>query len=167
MFSSLSPEMLKVTGVLLILLGLFYLFRMYQALVKGKVTYWAGWLPITLISPWTCFVNAHPKSLVKAKEGMWVHLVMAPLFLISAALAICAGLDLVGLPGTSYLNDAFGGAHGTKAITFSLKQGYNFPFIGQAVVKFGKAMASGQMGIDKEHQMYEKSNQSVGDAMRN
>jgi hypothetical protein len=160
MFSSLSPEMLKITGVILILLGLFYLFRMYQALVKGKVTYWAGWAPVTLISPWICLVNANPKSLVKSKEGMWVHLFMA-------ALAICAGLDLIGLPGVSYLNDAFGGAHGPKAITFSLRNGYNFPFIGKAVVNFGKAMASGQMGVDKEKQMYEKSNTSVGDAMRN
>jgi hypothetical protein len=167
MFSSLSPEMLKVTGVVLILLGCFYLFRMYQALVKGKITYWAGWGPVTLISPWTCLVNANPKSLVKSKEAMWVHIIMTPAFLISAALCICAGLDLIGLPGTSYLNDAFGGAHGPKAITFSLRNGYNFPFIGKAIVGFGRAMASGQMGIDKDKQMYEKSNQSVDDAMRN
>lgn len=167
MLSSLSPQMLKVVGVLLILLGCFYIFRMYQALVKGKVTYWAGWLPVTLISPWTCFVNANPKSLVKSKEAMWVHIFMAPAFLISAALCICAGLDLIGLPGTTYLNDAFGGAHGKKAITFSKEQGYNFPFIGDAVVKFGKALAGGQMGLSKKDTMYEKSTQSLGDATSN
>ena len=149
----------------MILLGGFYLFRMYEALVKGKVTYWAGWGPITLISPWTCLFPANPKSLIKKKEAMWVHIFMTPMFLISAALCICAGLDFLGLPGTSALNDAFGGAHGKKAITFSKEQGYNFPFIWDATIKFSKALAGGQMGIDKDKKMYEKSNQSLDDAM--
>lgn len=101
----MSPEQMKMLfGVLLLVLGASFAHKAFISIVQGKCWVWTGFLPITVVSP--AFVHIPPgkNSLVKEKQGMWVHMVVGPIMLIATLLSLAAGADLVGLPGTESAN---------------------------------------------------------------
>src|ERR1700677_3291640 len=125
MLDNLSPHVQLLVGVLLMVLGISFIWKAFQAMIKGRVKYWDGFLPFTIISPWIVHLPAGKNSLIKWNEGLWVHLIMGPLFMFSAILCICAGADLTTLPGTATLNLVLnGGKAGSDAVTFDKHTGY-------------------------------------------
>ncbi len=96
-----------VLGVILMLVGAGYLFKAYVAIVQGRLWYFSGFLPLTLISPW--FVFAPPderkaKSMSKVMDAIWVPIFFGPIFVICSVLCLSAGGDLANLPGTATTN---------------------------------------------------------------
>jgi hypothetical protein len=159
MFTLLSdPLWSKVIGSVLIILGLSFAYKSYLALVKGRVLYWQGWLPITLISPW--LVHIPPKdpknSLSQYNEAAWVHAIVGPLFVATSVLCLAAGTDLVGLPGTKMLNLAItGGRPGASDfLTFDPKTGYHAPGLNRTGISLSRIF-NRQMGLDQEKKYYD------------
>jgi hypothetical protein len=163
-----DPVWSKVVGVILIVLSFSFAYKTYLALIKGRLLYWDGFLPATILSPWILHLPPkNPKnSLSKYKEAMWVHVVMGPVFLISSLLCLGAGIDLIGLPGTRMINLAIaGGKEGRPpAIVFDKKSGYRFPIIPRTANQLGK-MFGGKIGLAKDQQLYEQDNTSLDQAM--
>lgn len=156
-----------VVGYLMIVLGLSFCWKSFQAMVKGKMRYWDGFLPFTLISPFTLHLPAGKRSLVKETEGLWIHMLMGPIFMFCAILCIAGGADLANLPGTATLNLALnGGKVGTDAITFDKHSGYRFPIMAKAGPIFKKMFAS-DLGISERDKMVPQNNGSLNDAMKN
>lgn len=94
-------------GILVIIMWCVYIHKSYMAGIQGKLWYWQGFLPFTLISPWICVFPPKEKSLIKYKEAMWVHAFFGPVFFFSAVVALSTGFDLTGLPGTKTTNYLF------------------------------------------------------------
>jgi hypothetical protein len=85
-----------------------------------------------LISPWLIHLPPKGRSLVKTKEGMMAHMVIGPSFMFCAVLFICAGADLVGLPGTTTLNLIVNGGNQSAPTSISFDENtgrYNFPIV--------------------------------------
>ncbi len=135
-----SDQISMIIGILVVILGCVYAHKAWMAGVQGKIWYWQGFLPFTLVSPWIVIFPPKENSLCKVKEAMWIHLVMGPAFLISALVMISSGLDLTGLPGTEYVNSFFtmGTPDKTPIIVFDKKR-YSLRF--PAVVKTGQKAA--------------------------
>lgn len=95
-------------GVVLMLVGLGYLFKAFIAIGQGRLWYWTGFLPLTLISPWLIFNPPNErkeKSLSKVKEALWVPLFFGPMFLFCSFCCLVAGADLANLPGSKMTNN--------------------------------------------------------------
>jgi hypothetical protein len=88
----------------LVALGLSFAWKFIQASIFGKVTYWTGFLPFTLISPFLIHLPSKKGSLIREAQGMWVYAIMAPSFFVLSILSIEAGCDIAGLPGTDTIN---------------------------------------------------------------
>ena len=72
---------------------------------------------------------AGKNSLFKHAQGLWVHIIISPLFFILAILFFCAGADYLNLPGVETLNTIMnGGRAGSDWVTFDKRSGYKFPF---------------------------------------
>ncbi len=165
MLDNLPDQALLLVGVLLMVLGVSFSWKAFQAIIKGRVKYWDGFLPFTLVSPWLLHLPEKKNSLIKWTEGLWVHLIMGPLFMISAILCLCAGADLTTLPGTATLNLIInGGKAGNDAVTFDKHVGYHFPIVARAMPIL-KKIASGQMGVKNQDKLYTENNESLGQAM--
>lgn len=143
-------------GVLLIVLGISFGYKCYQALIKGRLLIWRGWLPFTLISPFTNHLPPGKNSLLQYKEAMWIHVIMGPLFFLLTVLCIAAGIDYLGFPGTESVNSAMvGGKLGVApAITFNKQTGYKFPIIPKAMAHFGKIFG-GKVGLNQKDALYD------------
>lgn len=96
-----------LVGILLMVMGCVYIHKSYMAGIRGQMWYWQGFLPFTLISPWTCVIPPKENSLIKVKEAMWVHAFFGPIFFLSAVVALSCGADLANLPGTKTTNWLF------------------------------------------------------------
>ena len=145
-------------------LGVSFIWKAFQAMIKGRLKYWDGFLPFTLISPWTLHLPTSKNSLVKETEGLWVHLLMGPLFMFSAILCICAGADLANLPGTATLNLVLnGGKAGSEQVTFDKHYGYHFPIVYKAVPVFKKIFGA-DLGLGQKDKLYE-NNGSLNEAI--
>ncbi len=154
-----------VVGLLLIAIGFSFCWKCFQAMVKGKMKYWDGFLPFTLISPFTMHLPTSKRSLAKETEGLWIHMLMGPLFMFCAILCLAAGADLVNLPGTSTVNLVLnGGKAGSDAITFDKHSGYRFPIINKAKPVFAK-LFGGNVGLDEKQRMVQENHESLNDAM--
>ena len=126
-------------GLTLVLLGLVYAWKFLQALVAGKVKYWAGlehfgwfFIPITMLTPFITFgPSQQDKTLVKTGQGPWFTLFYSPIFFALSLLLMTTGLDQIGLPGTSTLNKlvTFGHPKAPAAIIYTPPFGYKFPFL--------------------------------------
>ena len=157
-----DPVWSKVIGVILIVLGFSFFYKSWVALIKGRMLYWDGFLPATIVSPWVVHIPPKnlEKSLTKYKEAMWVHVIMGPVFFITAILSLGAGIDMVGLPGTKMINLAFsGGREGAPpAIIFDPRTGYRFPIIPRAATQLSKIFG-GKIGLSAKDQLYDSSGQ--------
>src|SRR4029078_7244888 len=99
------------------------------ATVLGRVHYWSGFLPFTIVSPWFIHLPPSERSLIKIKEGLVCHALIGPLFFFTAIPLIVAVMDLVGLPGSVGLNFILNAGDSSKppAITYSGPLRYQFP----------------------------------------
>ncbi|HEY9713244.1 MAG TPA: hypothetical protein V6C72_07225, partial [Chroococcales cyanobacterium] len=105
-----------------------------------KVSYWDGFLPLTIISPWIHHLPTTKKSLIKTAEGLWVHAIMAPLFFISSFLCLVSGLEYCQLPGADWVNLAMHGGKlgGAPLVLFDKRRGFQFPLLIQGGKKIAK-----------------------------
>ncbi len=165
-----DPLWSKVIGFALIILGLSFAYKSYLALVKGRVLYWQGWLPLTLISPWLVHVPPRDpnKSLSHYKESAWVHAVVGPLFLATTILCLAAGTDLVGLPGTKTLNLAITGGRPGAAdfLTFDPKTGYHTPGLNRTGTTLNRIFGR-QLGLDPSKRYYDAPDKTYDAARGN
>jgi hypothetical protein len=164
MIPQMSDQVAMVVGIFLMVIGISFAYKTYQAGIQGRVMYWEGFLPFTIISPFLLHLPASKKSLIKPAEGMWVHAVMAPVFLVISILCFAAGADFAGLPGVSTLNVAMNGFKWGRSdsIIFNRRTGYQFPIVPRA----GKQLAKifGGKIEEKEEQKYSHDNGSYNDA---
>ena len=140
----MNPQVAMIVGVVLILLSVSFFYKAWLATIRGKVTYWDGFLPLTLISPWTVHLPAGKNSLVKTKEGLWIHCVMSPLFFLSSFLCFVAGMEFCGWPGADICNSALHGgkAGGMPLVLFDKRQGFHFPLLVYGGEKIGKLFST-------------------------
>ncbi|MFN8555011.1 MAG: hypothetical protein U0103_26375 [Candidatus Obscuribacterales bacterium] len=97
----MSDQVALVVGILLMVLGVSFIYKAYQAGIQGRLMYWEGFLPFTLISPFLLHLPAGKRSLVKPAEGLWVHAVMAPIFRSDRHPLAGSRSRLHGLPGVA------------------------------------------------------------------
>jgi hypothetical protein len=136
----------SLAGVLLIVLGVSFGYKFFQASMFGKVTYWAGlekvhWLfvPVTVfLTPVFVHTPAKENNLIKTRTAGWVHLFWGPIFFLTSLMLMVSGADLLKLPGTQAMNWLLTGGRSDipPAITYqppppgALKLGeYKFPFL--------------------------------------
>jgi hypothetical protein len=152
----LSTQQSIAFGVFLIILGLSFAYKGYEAMVKGKLLIWQGFLPFTMLSPFINHLPPRKNSLLKYKEGMWIHVIMGPLFLLLTVLFIAAGGDFVGYPATDNLNFFLTGGRlgAAPMLMFSKRTGYQFPFGPRLATAFGKMM-SGKIEMKGKDRMVE------------
>jgi len=137
-------------GILIVILGISFSYKFYQASLLGKCTYWTGFLPVTVISPWLTHIPSTSKrSLTKTAQGLWVHLLMSPIFLICAILCFAAGSEIMGLPGINTLNWVLAGGNISRApaVAFDKRNGYRFPFLMRSSETINKRISKVQLGI--------------------
>jgi hypothetical protein len=157
-------------GVLLIVLGFSFGYKFFLASVLGKISYWHGFLPITIISPLLTHLPSNEKSLVKKTQGIWVHLVMSPIFLVCMVLCLACGADLTGLPGVDTLNWILNGGNMTKPpavqfshITYQLK----VPLLVRAGTHIGKMIDRVQIPEKSEDKLVQGNSGSYNSAVDN
>ncbi len=166
-----TDQINMLIGIVLILMGFIYIHKSYMAGIQGKMWYWQGFLPFTLISPWVCVFPPKEKSLIKYKEAMWVHAFFGPIFFFSAVIALSAGFDLTGLPGTKTTNSMFTYflPDKTPLMVFD-KNHYRMQF--PAIVSNGKKLAKlffgNTLGLKSNDDLtpYSQSSGSYADAVR-
>lgn len=143
-------------GTLIVILGISFTYKFYQATLLGKCTYWTGFLPITAISPWLTHIPSTSKrSLTKTAQGLWVHLLMGPIFLICAVLCFAAGTEIMGLPGINTLNWVLTGGNKGRAtcVAFDRHNGFRFPFLLRSKDTLQKRIEKAQLGIKAGDEM--------------
>jgi hypothetical protein len=131
----LNPIAKIAIGLVIFLLGLSFAWKGWTGCVLGRFNYWSGFLPITMISPWLTHLPKGERSLVKTREGMLAHVFLGPSFFFCSVLFLCAGADLLGLPGTNTLNSVINGFDNNKpvAVSFDSTSGrYTFPLLTKA-----------------------------------
>lgn len=152
-FSFLSEPIPRFAfGLVVLVLGISYMYKGWNACVLGRFNYWSGFLPITMISPWLTHLPPGKRSLIKRKEGMLAHMFVGPSFFICGLLCICAGCDFVNLPGTKTLNLILNGGDPNKptAVSFDENTGrYAFPILVKSGGKFYKHFF--ETRISEEH----------------
>jgi len=157
-------------GLVIILLGLSFSYKFFLAGVLGRVSYWTGFIPFTIVSPFLLHIPATSKrSLVRSKQGLWVHLLMAPVFLICAVLCFAAGADIMGLPGVKTLNWVLTGGNVGRpsAVCFDRHNGYRFPCLVRAKDTLGVRIGKVQLYIPEDKRLLPENNpRSVPDQMQ-
>lgn len=159
-----------VAGIVLMIMGCVYFHKSFMAGVQGKMWYWQGFLPFTLISPWIVVFPPKENTLCKVKEAMWVHAFFGPVFFASAVVALSAGADLTGLPGTKTTNWMFTYflPDKTPLIVFD-KQHYRiyFPAVVTTSKKLAKLFFGNTLGLKGNDDLTPFSQQSgsYSDAM--
>ncbi len=86
MLDKIPAHLDNVLGFLL-MRGLLFCWKAYQAMVKGKMKYWHGFLPFTFVSPFVMHLPAgkvrlpkKPKDCGLHADGSSFHAVRYPLF---------------------------------------------------------------------------------------
>ncbi len=129
-----------VVGALFLALGLSFVYKGWNATVLGRINYWAGFLPLTIVSPWFIHLPPGKNSLIKQREGLLCHMLIGPLFFLTSAPFLVLGADLLGLQGTNAVNLIIN--HGDKsqppAITYSPPINYTFPIAFRAGKKINQ-----------------------------
>lgn len=168
MIPTMSTPVALMVGILLIIIGISFGYKAYLAGIQGKCMYWSGFLPFTLISPFVMHLPAGKNSLVKPAEGLWVHAIMAPLFLVLCILTIAAGADYAGLPGVSSLNIALNGFKWGRAdsVVFNRRTGYQFPIIARSGKQLGKIFGA-EIGLKEKDKMVQGEPTGSYDSARN
>src|SRR5271154_823409 len=115
-----------VIGWVVMILGGSFGYKCYRAAIQGKLTYWSGFLPFSLVSPFLVHSKAKEGTLVKDTTGLWVHLFMGPLFFVLCALLIAIGADLAGFHGTETLNLILGAGNPSAPPAIVYNKNYSF-----------------------------------------
>jgi|AGTN01.1.fsa_nt_gi hypothetical protein len=124
-------------GLLAAALGFSFLYKGWNALVLGRIHYWSGFLPLTLLSPFLIHLPTGKNSLIKTKEGLVSHMLVGPMFFLAALPLLVLGADLLGLGGTSFANQVLNIGSATKApaIVYSPPIHYDFPIVSRSSEK--------------------------------
>lgn len=146
-----------VIGALFVLLGLSFVYKGWNATVLGRIHYWSGFLPFTLISPWLIHIPPRDvkKSLVKQREGLLCHMFIGPLFFMTAMPFLILGADLLSNGnGTSFANLVLNAGDKSKpaAIIYKPPVFYSYPIAGRAGKKIEKIFQT---------QIYEDENKKL------
>src|SRR5438552_3899623 len=117
-----------VLGLIFLILGCTFSYKFWQAAVLGRVWYWAGFLPLTIISPWIIHLPPRnkAKTLTKQMQGIWVHIFFGPAFFICALLTLTGGADMLGFGGTEFVNNVLSMGKGGQSIIFNDHLGPGF-----------------------------------------
>jgi hypothetical protein len=121
-------------AILCLVLGISFAYKCILAVFFGKVTYWEGFLPISLISPLFIHLPPGKNSLIKTLQSWWVHITAGPIFFLISLVLLATGADQMGMPGTDSINTilTLGRNDVPPAITYSKESGYKFPIFVQA-----------------------------------
>lgn len=141
-------------GVFLIILGLSFCYKGWNATVLGRFHYWSGFLPFTIVSPWFIHLPPSERSLIKIKEGISAHAFVGPLFFMTAIPLIVCGMDLTGLSGTKAINFVLNaGDYGKPpAVMYSPPLNYQFPLAVRASKSIAK-LFNVQIGEDESKKL--------------
>lgn len=163
MIPAMSTPVSIAVGIFLMVLGCSFFYKACIATVKGRVDYWAGFLPFTILSIFCLHLPKSKNSLVKTSEGLWVHAVMSPLFFVCSLFCLVAGAEYAGLPGTQVLNIALsGGKFGhPDSVVFNKRTGFRFPIIARNAPTIAKIFNS-QMGLSEKDQLLNQETRSSG-----
>lgn len=153
-----------VIGALFVILGLSFVYKGWNATVLGRIHYWSGFLPFTIISPWLIHIPPKDpkKSLVKQREGLFCHMVIGPLFFLTAAPFLVLGSDLItNGNGTNFANLVLNAGDKSKpaAIIYKPPVFYSLPIAGRAGKKIEKIFQS-QIYEDESKKLLPGSPQS-------
>lgn len=131
-------------GLLAAAIGFSFLYKGWNALVLGRIHYWSGFLPLSLISPFLIHLPTGKNSLVKTKEGLLCHMLVGPMFFLAALPLLVVGADLLGLGGTSFANQVLtvGSPVKAEAITYSRPLNYHFPIVGRSSERFQEILGN-------------------------
>jgi len=121
-------------GLLAASLGFSFLYKGWNALVLGRIHYWSGLLPLSLLSPFLIHLPTGKNSLIRTKEGLLCHMLVGPLFFLTALPLLVLGADLLGLGGTGFANQVLniGSASKAPAIVYSPPIHYDFPIVARS-----------------------------------
>lgn len=172
-----------VIGLIVTLFGLSFAYRCFRACVLGKVNYWSGFQgggffekaifgPLSFLSMLLIHTPPPPspqlgkrstgidpktgkRSLERETSGLWVHLIMGPIFLILSVLFLAAGCDFMGLPGTETLNFVMNGGNrlAPTAVAYDKRFTFQFPVIVRALKKFGTNMDKAQIPLPADKRL--------------
>jgi len=172
LLANVPPQAWFVFGVILSVLGLSFFWKAFQAMVKGRLKYWDGFLPLTLASLFLLHGPTGMRSLIKETEGLWVHMIFGPIYMFTAILCLAAGMDMCFLPGTSTVNLVInGGKIGSEAVIFdknligtpsTLFTGYRFPIVNRAYPVLAKLFGT---KADTKDKLTPDNQESLGQAM--
>lgn len=176
---TLWPAIRMVSGFAILVLGLSFAWKFYQAAFLGRVAYWTGlekfgflFAPITLfISPMLCHLPYDPeRSLIQERQQLWVHLFFGPVFFVSALMCMTSGFDLMNLPGSQSLNTilTLGRRDIPQCIVYTppgekqLIGQYKFPFVKKATKIVLRALVT-KVPEDKKnsYNAYEQKGEDV------
>ena len=145
-----------ILGVVIVLLGCSFAYKFVRALVYGQVSYWSGFLPFAVISPFFLHLPAGKRSLIRRIEGHWVTIVLSPVFFICSILCLAAGVDLLGLPGVDTLNWVLNSGDRSKpaAVIFDKQHGYRFPLLSRIGNTLGDRFNKVQVPLSEKDRLY-------------
>lgn len=162
-----SPQASLAVGILLMALGVSFFYKAVIALVKGRMEYWTGFLPLTLISPFLIHVPGSKNSLIKNAEGMGVIAVMAPIFLVLSVLCMLSGAEYAGMPAVENMNSALhGGTDGTAVIAFSKTHGFAFPLLAHSSPALKRVFGS-SINLDSKQEIVPRNDESLQQQLDN
>ncbi|MBX9949042.1 MAG: hypothetical protein K2Y39_07760 [Candidatus Obscuribacterales bacterium] len=146
-------------GVILMIMGAGYLFKAFVAIAQGRIWYWTGFLPLTIISPWLIFCPPNErkeKAIAKVKDAIWAPIFFGPVFTIMGVVCLSAGADMANLPGTSTTNRLLTSwtSDKTPVIVFD-KKNYKlqFPAAVKTANKITKIIFGTQAGIKEQDKL--------------
>lgn len=137
---TMPPWAYMAIGVVLLVLGFSYIYKGWAATVLGRCYYWAGFLPLTIISPWLIHFPPGENSLIKKREGLLCHMFIGPLFFLTSMFCLLFGADLVGLPGTDTANFILAAGQTGKppAIIYNPPVNYKWPIVARGAKEMDK-----------------------------
>ncbi|CAN5407721.1 hypothetical protein BH10CYA1_BH10CYA1_01160 [soil metagenome] len=162
-----SPQASLAVGIVLMALGVSFFYKAVIALVKGRMEYWTGFLPLTMISPFLIHLPGSKNSLIKFAEGMWVVAAMAPLFAVLSVLCTLSGAEFAGMPAVENMNYALhGGTEGTAVIAFSKTHGFAFPLLAHTSPAL-KRFFNSSINLDPKQELTPRNTESLQQQMDN
>lgn len=155
-------------GIVIMLLGCSFAYKAFVAIIRGKVTYWTGFLPFTIISPFLIHLPRGKKSLIIDAEGLWVHMLMGPVFGVASFFCLLMGADIVGLSATDMINDIMSRSrtnNGLRAIEYDRATGYRFPIAHRVGNQLQKLIFKSKMDTKDKYYEDPAAQQTLDQAM--
>lgn len=145
-----------ILGAALLLLGISFAYKCILAVFFGRTSYWEGFLPISIISPFFIHLPPGKRSLIKTAHAWWVHVTLGPVFFFVALLCLAAGADQLGLPGTESINYvlSLGRKDVPPAIVYEKESGYKFPILQKAGEAIYRGLTSPVVELREEYKLH-------------